>query len=1596
MDRNREARRGSLAATNGLSRRRQRSSSLRDSPEEDGSMELQETARLRDRVNKKDRDRDRSSRNKRRRGERLMHGSNREEGGEESTEESVDDDEEDEDEDAGAVRMLPPNPPSSSLSNHHHHRKSFPPAKVVRVAPTWKVPDEMSVPRKARSASAKRSHECWTSSGGGCGEPFHRQASTSPARPSAPVPSPASISPSSSNASVRKKMKPIGAKHRPPKITKTSSSSIQEIEIEVAEVLYGLKRQSQCPPNQEITANASQKVDSKETNGSNNEAKSRVSSPISVSVSAAAPQSSTLPQNSSTSSTPLPAVAPKRKRPRPVKFEEESGPANFPVRNGSISSAAAKVENEQPPKMDISSPKLEKMSGSTMENGAVSFDLGSSQAAAAVSSSEPLQSESNKPESNTNLESKPLTEESENRDAIQTRKEVPPPKKEFACSKFDVDLEDETATKSVSAGSEVESKREEKFKIDLMAPPPSKSSPERDGDADFVPDPNSMVPDVDVVHRVETTAIKAGEKGEKIVKQDTAENGLEDKKIEAMAEESEPLKPIANWERNLDLQLDLEKTDRESSSISNSKQQQQPQPQPQQVQKQPPPPPPSKSTRNDAKMEKPAQCTSLPMSMTVAGWPGGITSLGYMPPMQAVASMDGSSGSSMPSQPPHFLLSQPRPKRCATHCYIARNIYCHQQFTRMNPFWTAAAGSASLYGAKPYNLNVVPPTETAILGNPLQGTFPGRNLNPVPDKSQIAGTFSGHAAKDKNSVSAAPNFVDAQRKPLILQQAPQTAAAGNLLHGPAFIFPLSHQQAAATNRSGAAKSPTGTSNASSSSAANSVQGAPVSSASTAATTTTVSFNYPNLPANEAQYLAILQNNGYPFPIPTHVGAPPPFRGGTHTQAMPFFNGSFYSSQVLHPSQLQQQPHSQTQPNQQGHQNASTSSGSSSSQKHQQNQQRLQSSGSNGGGGNSNNFPASKNRPAQHPPQQQNLHVAPSHQARQLEADVGGEDSPSTADSRVSHAHKNLYGQNYALQFHPQNFALMTPAALGGAGGNGNHGEKQQQSQQQSLKGGVELLPSQPFAMSFASFNGASSSTGLDFSSMAQNHAIFHSLPDAARHGYQFAAAQVAQQKKNHQISEDAKTGDSSNADDERTALTGKSPAGAGQSLTFSRPDSTDQAVPTILGNTVVDSSRTLGLMSPPVNGNRTSRSNMTGSTAAAAVSNSQQQQQLIQLQKQQQQQMQQNQLQQHFAAAAAAARSKTSGASSGSIYSDHLASSSSVASKFSNALFSQPLIQSSSSAQSSQWKNSARTTTSPVTSQPLASTTTSSIKNLPQQPSRTQGHTQISFGVNPKSTNPQGGQQHPVNQAASPPVVVGSPPTSSISKTAGGSPRTTSAGGKTGPSPTLSSQQQAKNSPSGSSSKSSPVGGRSVPSILGNSHVATAPCSSAKPQPQLQPQQLQKQPLQQPQLFFTNAYMQTQSPQSVTTTTPAATATTATMGYYHQRQQQQQKGSSTASTGMLSLCPSLSLAGATTSDPAKAVAAAAAAAAANNMKGGMPPAGLIHAAQFAAQAAGNPHPLMSTTFPYMHAVQAVSVKPAEQKQPAGNDNLHACWQPERR
>ncbi|KAL6971470.1 hypothetical protein U1Q18_031147 [Sarracenia purpurea var. burkii] len=948
--------------------------------------------------------------------------------------------------------------------------------------------------------------------------------------------------------------------------------------------------------------------------------------------------------------------------------------------------------------------------------------------------------------------------------------------------------------------------------------------------------------------------------------------------------------------------------------------------------------------------------------------------MGYMAPLQGVVSMDGSPIPSAPIQP---LFSQPRPKRCATHCYIARNIHCLQQLMKMNPFWpAAAAGSASLFGAKPGNLGVLPSAE-------LQGSIGGRNaVNPVQDKGQGLAIFPGHSAKDKGSQVV--NMVDTQRKQqILLQQAlPPGAPPSNILHGPAFIFPLNQQQGAAgsvrpvKSPSAAPRSVASTSASNSASVNGSTTTAPLSAAAAAA----VSFNYPNMAASETQYLAILQNNAYPFPIPA-VGAPPTYRG-THAQAIPYFNGSFYSSQMIHPHQQLQQ---------QSNQNVSISSGSSSSQKHlqtqqQQQQQRPQGSNTNGGNGNGNlhSFPAPNNRSSQTASQQQhpNQHMPTMHQNRLLETEVGREESPSTADSRVPRATMNVYGQNFAMPIHQQNFALMNPpSALSSASSSGgNQGEKKQQQpplQQSGLMAGAESVHPQTFAMSFASFNGATSTApGMDISSvMAQNHAVLQGLPEATKHNYQImaaaAAAQAAQQKKNFHVSEEGKTGgggggDSSSVDEDKKCLPGKTPATVGQSIVFSRPDLTNTSVSTIPVTTVVDSSaRAPNLVSGPP---RTSRSGVPNSMSTVTTPNSQlqtqlqyHQQQMLHLQKQQQQQQLQHQQHQQQLVAA---RNKTQTTSNGSLYSDHLVSSSPAA-KFPNPLsgFPQNLVQTSnnnSPAQSPQWKNSARSN-----SQVPSSSTASSLKNFPQQQqARTQqSHTQISFGASQKQSSVAAPhvQQAPSShhQSPSPPMVVGSPTTSSISKSGagGGSPRTTSAtsasqGNKAAQPSTLSSHQS-KNSTPVPSRKSSPVGGRNVTPMLGNPHVTSSSNNGMKLQMQQQQQQLTKQQSvqQSQQLFFTPAYLQAQTAHSSGGPISSASATS---GYYlhrrrneqHQQSQQPQGGSCSTSS--------------TTSD-----AKAAAVVAASNVKG----------------------------FSYVQNVPtAVHVKPAEQKQPAGNDNLHACWQ----
>lgn len=752
--------------------------------------------------------------------------------------------------------------------------------------------------------------------------------------------------------------------------------------------------------------------------------------------------------------------------------------------------------------------------------------------------------------------------------------------------------------------------------------------------------------------------------------------------------------------------------------------------------------------------------------------------------------------------------------------------------------------------------------------------------------------------------------------------------------------------AAASARPNSAKSSGGMAMASSNSTASA--GGNVSAAAGAATA--MSFNYPTMAANETQYLAILQNSGYPFPIPA-VAAPPNYRG-TPAQAMPMFNGSFYSSQMIHPSQLhpQQTPTLSTQSQ---HQNASPSSGSSSSQKQLlSQQQRPQNSGINGGAGSPQNFPSQKSQPSQQLQQPNNQHAHPS-RLRHHESEIGSEGSPSRTDSRGSRSSMNIYGQNFVMPIHPQNFALMTPpAALASASpGNGssnNPSEKKSQQPQQSLA-------PHSFAMSFGPINGTGSGPGIDITSMAQNHAIFQSLPEPARQNIQImaatAAAAQAALKNNFRMSEDDKSGrGDSSADTERKSLVPKAQGGGGggQSIAFTRSDLVlpDAHVSSVQANNGVEGSIKSISTTATIRSSRPVTPIGSGSSGAMNVQNH------IQSQLHQyQQQMLQHKKQ------TAVSRSKGPATSNRGLTSEHLGSSS--APKFPNPLsgYPQNLVQSNSSvpAQSPQWKNSTRAAPNSQAPSSLASSTSMTLKNLNQQHPRnmTQMQTQISFGGNQKpATTPHGQAPPSSNGAPSPSMMVSSPTTSSISRGASGSPRASASAStntKMGQSPSLSTQQP-KNSPSNPSQKSQ--------SILGNPHVSSSSSTGVKPS--MQQQQLPKN-MQQAQLFFSNPYPQTHSPHSTSTSSHSPGPS----GFYmQQRWQDQHQQPAQPAQGL----PSTS-----TNDPAKAIAVAT-----SNVKGsGLSSQGIVQAAQFAAQSAGS---LLPNGFSYAHPVQ---VKPAEQKQPAG-------------
>ncbi|CAH9136644.1 unnamed protein product [Cuscuta epithymum] len=1647
MERNREGRRASLvAAPNGLSRRRHRPNSLRDSPDEDGPAEFSESVRLRERVKKdrdrdreRDRERERSSRSKRRRGgDRLIHGSDR--GDDSSAESNYDEECEDDDGNhqhqsngGGGARSLPPNPltaaaaasfpnhhhPSSNTVNHHQqnhlqHRKTYPPnsTNVLRTSPVWKSGDEMiggiSVPRKARSAHTKRSHD-WVSCNSGAaaaaanggaagGDQNHRQASNSPVRHGHALSPAHPLSPTSSNASGRKKIANNGTKQRPPKSSssKSTSSNREELEIEIAEVLYGLMTQSQAPPppKKEVAAtNDSREVANNRSGGGcgGDAADSNTQSPA------------ILPMSSNSPSAPFSAIAPKRKRPRQV-LEPQSSPS---IRSSpSSASTKSQIDQTMAMKAEASSPNSEK---TAVENNGGSLYSYASQGK--TLSLDPV------PESMAVVksETRPAAGELSSREdpggvgKVEEATILPNKESAVAVTAEDNNCDDSTSTVPAATTYKPSDRSEaenhtEKIQIDLMLRPSSEG--EGEGEVNFCSTTvdhkrgasNSINPEM---------KLDDGELG----KIDAQSVEAEEKKGSAEVEVVSDKKTVDAKGRDIDLQLDLEKREWDSGSAINRSQQ------PTQKQQPPSLPPPSARTNKEQSnmvVEKSSQSGSLPLPMSMASWSGGLPPLGYMAPLQGVLAMDGSTIPSTPLQP---VFTQPRPKRCATHCYIARNIHLLQQFMKMNPFWPPAPTPSSLFGSNACNLNVVPATE-------FNGNIVGRGGSTGGlDKGPGLAIFPGFGSKDKGS--QAPNIPDPvhrkqqQQQQILLQQPlPPPAAPNSLLPGHTYIIPLSQQQAGP--RPGASKSPvaaTGAQHALSNVTNSAAGGSNASATAAGGTHAAVSFSYPNVPPNETPYLAILQNNGY-FQIPA-VGAPLNYRGAHPSQPLPLFNGSFYSPQMIHPQQLQQQ-HQQQQTNSQSkqmQQNTSMSSGSSSSHKHLQNQQKRSQGhaavNGNNGNGNVHNFPVSKSHTSQSQQHLQSQNIIPPPQARHIENELGGGDSPSTADSRARPP-VNAYNQSYMMQIHHSNFGMMatSPATMGvvsaaPTSSSGNQNDKRQQ-QQHSLKTGLESMMPQNFTMPFAPLSSGASAPGIDMSSVAHNHAIFQSLPEAARQNFQMvAAAAVAasQQKKNYreEVRGGAGSGDpmTAAAADERKVLQGKTspahPAGFRQSMAFSGSDGTDVSASKMAATTnVMDTSR--ASMSPAW----TARAVMPcspGSVISNAQLHAQYQQQMVQqLQKQQQQ----------LGTSVTRTKAPTTISNGTAEYLTSSVATGGV--KFSNTIsaFPQNLVQISGNTSSSpthsspQWKASAaRASTSQAAQTSSLVSASSSHKNHTQQQQQMrmqQNHTQISFGTNHKSTVQ--GQHHPPpsssNQSQSSTMMAGSPTTSSISKGASGSsPRranSVSMSNKNDQAPTMAPQQGGKASVQqiANQKSSSPAGGRSAPSILGNQqHMPTTSGSGSKSQ--MQQQHLQKSVAQQSQLFFSGSYGQSQS-----TSTGSASATS---GYFAQRrrpEQQQQHplsstGPPTSPTGMLNMCP-VSLGGGTISNPGKSNAATAAAS--TNLRGiSLPPQQALHAAQFSSQSSGNQHHILPAGFSYVQQhPSAASVKPTEQKQPAGNDSLHACWQ----
>ncbi|XP_010524018.1 PREDICTED: protein TIME FOR COFFEE isoform X2 [Tarenaya hassleriana] len=520
-------------------------------------------------------------------------------------------------------------------------------------------------------------------------------------------------------------------------------------------------------------------------------------------------------------------------------------------------------------------------------------------------------------------------------------------KLEQSCSPVDVmerkrlDFQDSTATKGASEGPQSKNGREEsnannKLQIDLMVPPPMPSLPERDS-LPLVSGPNPIAQDYNKVESSEKSKEKP--------------TGKKETSPDIIFGEKE----VQNREW---LKLDLEKPSQDNVRNSSLRLQNE-----------------DWSQQQQAKSAQPSSV--LPLTIAVGGWPNGsgLPPLGYVPQLHTVKPVDGITGFSpkIPAAP--SVVSQPRPKRCATHFFIARNIQLHQQFIKTNHVWVPNPGSVRLKGGGPY---VAPPTAAEGLNHrspSVHGSFPILDLNSLaPDKGIILANVPTQKDKAYESGHSAETT---QKKP----QLP--AASSNLMSAPAFVFPINHHHhpmMGAANQTVPSKSP-----------------GPTRNPSLVGGSTSINFSYPSSSASEAPpYMTILPNHGYSFQVST----PPAVRGGVPGQAPPFFSGSLYSPLMFQPQLLQKQG--------QADKETSTSSGSSPFHKQQHAQV----------GGNSHLILASVQKP----------HLqSTAYQSRKSETKTSVDNSSFVSDSQ-----KSSYSQNMTVPVQPLNFS-MPFASFGGSG-----------------------------------------------------------------------------------------------------------------------------------------------------------------------------------------------------------------------------------------------------------------------------------------------------------------------------------------------------------------------------------------------------------------------------------------------------------------------------------------------------------------------------------------------------------------------------------